>query len=137
MSNNLASRGWEISGFGKKLWTLTRYLHLKLIPLVAECELPIPDDSPLHGHSHVGVEFGTRGEPIGAIRQGPRMLGNKKDFRLKFYERSLPSQELSLPHSTWLYWSEFGSTMGALSCPEGGKMGVSRVGSSKLGPEPN
>ena len=38
-----AGRGWEISVFGKKLSTLTRYPHLKLIPLAAECKLPLPN----------------------------------------------------------------------------------------------
>ena len=75
--------------------------------------------------------------PIRTIRHGPRGLGNKQGIRKEFHERSLPSQEPSLPHSTRLYWSEFGSTMGALSCPKGGKTGVFGVGSSKLDLEPN
>jgi hypothetical protein len=78
-----------------------------------------------------------RGGPHRDCTVWPGCRDHKKGFRLKLYEHSLPSQELSLPHSTWLYWSEFGSTMGALSCLEGGKMGVFGVGSSKLRREPN
>ena len=44
------------------------------------------------------------------------------------FENGLPSQKPSLPDYTWVYWSENGSTMGALSCPERGITGVSEVG---------
>jgi hypothetical protein len=81
-------------------------------------------------HPKTSVEIENYGGPIRTRRHAPGL-------RNEFYDRSLLSQEPSLPHSTWLYWSEFGSTMGALSRPEGGKMGVFRVGSSKLSREPN
>jgi hypothetical protein len=43
---------------------------------------------------------------------------------LEIPQNKTATQEPYLPYFTWLYWPEFGSTMGALSCPEGGKMGV-------------
>ena len=66
------------------------------------------------------VEIENKRGTYRTIRHGPRFPDNKEGFRKEFYERSLPSQEPSLPHSTWFYWSEFGSTMGALSCPRRG-----------------
>jgi hypothetical protein len=91
----------------------------------------------LRPHPKPGRILRISGRPIRTMRYGLRLLGNKQGFRKEFYECSLPSPEPSLPHSTWLYWSEFGSTMGALPCPEGGKTGVYGVGSSKLGRKPN
>ena len=50
---------------------------------------------------------------------------------LEIPQHEIATKEPSLPHSTWLYWSEFGSTMGALSCPERGKIGGVGVGPGK------
>jgi hypothetical protein len=91
-------------------------------------------------HQEPGWRLRISGEPVRNIVCGPQFpqfLGNEKGFRKEFYEPSLPSQKPYLPHSTWLYWSEFGSTMGALSCPRGGKMGVYGVGKGKSRLEPN